>query len=63
MANMLTDDDIMELATLAESIIASLECDINGPGFPCRPDREEALKAMAKYLRINGYAVVKEDEK
>ena len=60
MTNMLTDGEIKAMATLAESITASLECDINGTGIPCRTDREEALKAMAKYLRINGYAVARQ---
>ena len=45
--------EIKKLAKLGKGILASLSCDVNGMGIPCRTDRFEAVDLMIKYLRIH----------
>jgi len=45
--------EIKQLAKLGKGIIASLSCDVNGMGIPCRTDRFAAVKLMGKYLKIH----------
>ncbi len=49
----LSPAELRELATLGEKIRASLACDANGTGVPCRTDRLFAVKLMKRYLAIH----------
>lgn len=57
MSDTLSEKDLDELKELGNKISASLDCDINGYGVPCRTDRFEAIKLMKKYLEIHDYKV------
>jgi len=57
MSDTLTEKDLVKLKNLGNKISASLDCDINGYGVPCRTDRFEAIKNMTKYLKIHDYKV------
>ncbi len=45
--------EIKKLAKLGKGILASLSCDVNGMGIPCRTDRFAAADLMVKYLKIH----------
>jgi hypothetical protein len=53
MDNILNNKEIKQLTKLGKRITASLSCDINGTGLPCRTDRFNAVKLMIKYLKIH----------
>lgn len=60
-ANVLTDDDIVELVDLGKMIQMGLSCDANGTGLPCRTDRLEAVRNMVKYLRLHELLVIQKE--
>jgi|TARA_R110002020_G_scaffold429721_2_gene639372 hypothetical protein len=49
----LNKKEIKKLAKLGKGILASLSCDVNGMGIPCRTDRFYAVELMEKYLKIH----------
>ena len=50
----LTAKDVKRLVALGKRIRASLDCDANGSGLPCRTDRLDAVENMREYLKIHG---------
>lgn len=56
-SDILTDEDLVKLKDLGNRISASLDCDINGYGVPCRTDRLAVVNLMKKYLEIHDYKV------
>ena len=58
MPGTLNDTEIAELVCLGRRIHGSLSCDADGTGLPCRTDRLQAVKDMARYLQIHGFRVL-----
>ena len=58
----LSNKEIKKLTKLGKNILASLSCDVNGQGIPCRTDRFTAVENMIEYLKIHNFKFLGEDQ-
>lgn len=52
--NVLTGEELIEVADLGRKICEDLACDDNGIGVPCRTCRLDAVDLMLRYGEIHG---------